>query len=1020
MRSAYVGLVVLLMTSGSVPAQDIRPPSEGGFIKSMGQPSIWKWYAGASFGAYLDGDAEDFTGYAEFGVSKDLLNPVMGALAFEPEVYGGFRADDLDGGLRALLASPLLSLGGGVDYNFKDESLHFLLRLSIPLRRGGVLGKGGDFRASWLPARGHSFNFGLTVPIGQPHRGNTRPRNMHYRLENPRPEPVPYMKAEPTLDETLANVRETAHWVNRFTIPHIDQGGSSQAKAMASFRATIETLKTHLATPSPLFPNGRTSEAEVRVYHRELDRAFSIAASGTAHRVDESTALGREVAGQAKEIILDNVIFPYNRLLGVKKKADTTREFAAHARGLFSSWMLSSKVVPEDRRDAVLHVFQTLLDIIEENREFNRKEWRDSRLVWIPLQFALLPEQYDSQAELDDILARAVGHGFTAGNHVWYVVNTEFQIELARMVERAEDYHVLWIHDIPGKNAAGDPDQVVFIQIVDVYLGTLIKRVREYDARGKLPSYMIFMDQYYYEIKKSRRWLNLLERPLDYEIDLPGEFTWMADSIAKVQAELRQAVAESELLQTRAQQYGNDWLNNQIKVHVNITYPADPSYWSNQVFPMFKWPDNSMRDHRKIAFYDITEDDPYKGMAIYSGMGIGEHYVGPTWEDRAILAQGPMLLTLKYAARQLLLKQGFKEDEIPYPLQVREKPANYDELVRAEAEKQPFATRAIELHNQTGYLFKPINVFKATLYSLLPKGSVIVIPDSLWNSFFFASALVGSCLRGGRALIIAPSLENAPGSKGFPQMSRGQDMFARLIYIQNYMADELAAAGGLLKTGLYNSPVDVRNLPGRAKFAVNGIRSTPWLKELVSFDPSVYELIDNLDELLAGFNVQYVIDDRDIRRPQLHLKVNFFASEVSWRFLSSPELSDYLRDLVVRRARTLETLSLETDVRDEAAALEEIALHTITAARGRATGEELERTAAYMMVGSANQDYRSMLMDGEVMVVITGRAGIIGLPDMLFLMGASTWVDTEEELEAVLPSYGILKWRIGRMMREAL
>ncbi len=61
-----------------------------------------------------------------------------------------------------------------------------------------------------------------------------------------------------------------------------------------------------------------------------------------------------------------------------------------------------------------------------------------------------------------------------------------------------------------------------------------------------------------------------------------------------------------------------------------------------------------------------------------------------------------------------------------------------------------------------------------------------------------------------------------------------------------------------------------------------------------------------------------------------------------------------------------------------------------------------------------------MLMDGEVMVVITGRAGIIGLPDMLFLMGASTWVDTEEELEAVLPSYGILKWRIGRMMREAL
>ena len=130
--------------------------------------------------------------------------------------------------------------------------------------------------------------------------------------------------------------------------------------------------------------------------------------------------------------------------------------------------------------------------------------------------------------------------------------------------------------------------------------------------------------------------------------------------INRLQDELRKAVDNSLMLRLEESQYGKKWLKNRVKVHVNITNPADFSFYSMKIVGKLPIPDNNMRDHRKIAFYDITEADPYKGMAMYSGMGIGEHYMGPTWEDRAVMLQGPAALDMKNAARELLLNQGFR------------------------------------------------------------------------------------------------------------------------------------------------------------------------------------------------------------------------------------------------------------------------------------------------------------------------------------------------------------------------
>ena len=210
----------------------------------------------------------------------------------------------------------------------------------------------------------------------------------------------------------------------------------------------------------------------------------------------------------------------------------------------------------------------------------------------------------------------------------------------------------------------------------------------------------------------------------------------MEQRMAEIQQELRTAVAGSRLLQAELHQYGEKWLRNRIQVHINITNPVDPSFVGNHLAGIIPVPDNVIRDHRKIAFYDISEADPTQGQAMYTGMGIGEHYAGANWEDRAVIVKGPSALTVKNAARRLLEQQGFKPEEIPLPLRPLPFGAELSgrRPIRSPRALNNFAQgwtgEALELHNETGYATKQINVEKAILYSLMPSGSIIKVPDS--------------------------------------------------------------------------------------------------------------------------------------------------------------------------------------------------------------------------------------------------------------------------------------------------
>jgi hypothetical protein len=84
------------------------------------------------------------------------------------------------------------------------------------------------------------------------------------------------------------------------------------------------------------------------------------------------------------------------------------------------------------------------------------------------------------------------------------------------------------------------------------------------------------------------------------------------------------------------------------------------------------------------------------------------------------------------------------------------------------------------------------------------------------------------------------------------------------------------------------------------------------------------------------------------------------------------------------------------------------------------TPEARSHVAYFLMVGSANMDYRSMLMDGEAAVLVSGWSSVVGLIDFSLIMSLSVWVDDLALLDDLLPPPSGFQRGAARMLRPAL
>ena len=1012
-------LITALSAASSAAAQDSLPPWQGGITTSLGQPPRRNWFAGASAGTMWDaGGVFQPVGYATFGNHFDIGSPVTAFLGGSVEGFIGFRGGDLDGGGRALLSILTNRFQGGVEYNATEGELHAMLGFTTPLRRGGLFGGGSWARLEW--SVGNSLRMSVLAPLANPLAGRTRPHKEQVLVAPRVSTNAPYPISVPELDEALANVRAAAIRIQQLIVPFIDPPGANARLAMAP---SVAQIRTPAALPIPAGDSGLNVDAIVRFYHAELARAFSIAASGRPFGVGRFSPEGDSLAQLARHSLLQREVYPYNRLLGQWKSDGTLDNFAAYARGDFARQLATTNITQKGKAPA-FYVFQSLLETIDSVRAREASAWGDNRLIWLPLQLGLRPEEHDDQGELDTVVQDAVGKEFQNGNRVWYVINEQFQTEAVRTIREARSYHVLWIHDFSGRNDLGEPDPTSLLFVVDAYMRALTDAARRYDSTRTMPVYMIFLDEHYYELNGARVWLDILEHPLDAEVELPAGHEDQEDRIRAARDSLRVAVAGSPLLQVELQQYGRAWLGNVVKVQVNVTFPADASFWGPGILPVIGFPDNIMRDHRKILFYDLSEDDPYSGEALFTGVGIGEHYVGQTWEDRSLVLQGPSALPLKEDARRLLASQGLTAEQIPYPLRPRPLAQHYQQLIDAEISEEQGTgfgnQRAMELHNLTGYQSKPIDVVRATLYSMMPPGSVVKIPDSLWGNALYAALLCGSAFRGVRVLLVAPSLASAPSS-GWPQMGITHDLFARLIVIQQELGPELEASGGMLKTGIYNPGIGVLQAGERFDAAYRNGRRTPFLRRLFPIAEGVDSALAHSKDLAATMGIAPGAPSAITQQvtPKLHMKASFFATREGWdSLISRPEMARvfavYMQQIVPDPSGT--TLS----VRQRSKGISDASQALVNAFTNSLTPEARAHVAYFLVIGSANQDYRSMLMDGEAAVVLSGWSTVVSLIDFSLIVSLSVWVDDLQLLDDLLPPPTGVQRAVARMVRPAL
>jgi hypothetical protein len=74
------------------------------------------------------------------------------------------------------------------------------------------------------------------------------------------------------------------------------------------------------------------------------------------------------------------------------------------------------------------------------------------------------------------------------------------------------------------------------------------------------------------------------------------------------------------------------------------------------------------------------------------------------------------------------------------------------------------------------------------------------------------------------------------------------------------------------------------------------------------------------------------------------------------------------------------------------------------ALRQEVMSQNSERDLYYLMLGSFNQDYRSALLDGEAMILISQFGAAVGVADFVLLPSLCTWVESAAELHRYMPA----------------
>lgn len=160
--------------------------------------------------------------------------------------------------------------------------------------------------------------------------------------------------------------------------------------------------------------------------------------------------------------------------------------------------------------------------------------------------------------------------------------------------------------------------------------------------------------------------------------------------------------------------------------------------------------------------------------------------------------------------------------------------------------------------------------------------------------------------------------------------------------------------------------------------------------------------------------------DQEKRKPKLHFKTQFFGSFQALTSLLEVEgWGQLIREDALEKAKAL---SRETyvGVKNVQGEFRKKNQAIVKEWYSSLNPDQRQKMIFYLTVGSHNQDYRSKIQDGEVLYVVSHINSLIAYLDFIGLMGRTTWVETTEEMEELLPRFTGFMYNIGRYIKNAL
>src|SRR5205814_248770 len=76
-----------------------------------------------------------------------------------------------------------------------------------------------------------------------------------------------------------------------------------------------------------------------------------------------------------------------------------------------------------------------------------------------------------------------------------------------------------------------------------------------------------------------------------------------------------------------------------------------------------------------------------------------------------------------------------------------------------------------------------------------------------------------------------------------------------------------------------------------------------------------------------------------------------------------------------------------------------------------------KRISFYFSLGTQNHDPRGIMLDGEANVIVSGFQASAGVVDLFYLMARTTWVESNADIDRLVPAPRGLVARLAHFLR---